>query len=88
MNDPLDGPVTCMACPVEVRGLFAVAANACKAFEAAVDGVGDVERFKRQMAELRREVDLFQLIVDRHFADPRHSHGGTLVRQVIIEGEQ
>jgi hypothetical protein len=74
-NPPFGGTEACIACPIEVRGLGAVAHNAVCAFEAAASGSGSWERAARKMAELRRAVDEWRPIVEAHFADPMHSHG-------------
>lgn len=65
-------PDECIACPVEVRDLFASAHNAVQAFNAALAGAGDWSRAHRKMTELEASVGRFQPIVDDHFSDRIH----------------
>jgi hypothetical protein len=71
---PFDGN-PCPACPTIFRGLHAVAHNASLAFQAAATNQGDWARAYRKMAELELLVEEYQPLVDKHFADPMHSHG-------------
>ena len=53
----------CSACPVEVRGLYATAANAFGAW----DRGDDPSRVARKMAELNEALELIKPIIDAHF---------------------
>ena len=58
----------CAWCPPEPRGLFAAAYNAVLAFDMGEAGIGDQERTRRKMAELRHYVmDEYKPQVDAHF---------------------
>lgn len=61
----------CMACPVEVRALYAAAHNAVGAIDRALQGHGDRARAIRKLYELKEEVERFKPIVERHFAQCR-----------------
>ncbi|WP_136420333.1 hypothetical protein [Herbaspirillum sp. ST 5-3] len=52
----------CPACPVEVRDLFAVAHNIIVRMPSIAEG------------DLKRAVEKMQPLIDRHFANPEHSH--------------
>ena len=53
----------CIACPVEVRALYAAASNASGAFERG----DNPQRIAHKMKELRDAVHSIQPIVDAHF---------------------
>ena len=53
----------CCCCPIEVRGLFAVAHNLLQA-----NGSGNWSKVWQLLGELRIEVDKMQPLVDAHFA--------------------
>lgn len=53
----------CSACPVEVRGLYASAANAFGAWSRH----DDPSRVARKMQELSEALDLIKPIVEAHF---------------------
>lgn len=79
---------TCMACPVEVRGLYASAHNAVMAIEMALNGTGDRARAIRKLAELKEQVELFKPIAEAHFSDCRcgvegTARAGAVLRQAI-----
>ena len=58
----------CIACPQDVRNLFAVAHNAHGAVTAALDGTGSWEHAGRKLAELKRAIDGFREVVEgEHF---------------------
>lgn len=61
----------CMACPTDVRDLYAVASNAHMAVTAALDGRASWARARRKIVDLGRVVASFKQIVDAHFADHR-----------------
>ena len=56
----------CIYCPMEVRGLFAQAFNACNAYE---NRNFQPERCERKMAELRAYIEEIQPGLDRHFEE-------------------
>lgn len=56
----------CVACPTDVRGLYAVAHNALGQWDAIKDSVAD-GRMHRKMSELRSSVESFRTIVNEHF---------------------
>lgn len=68
-NPPFDGK-PCPVCPVEIRGLFAAAANLAQAIIRR-----DFSRAESRARELAAAVGDVQPLVDAHFADPAHSHG-------------
>jgi hypothetical protein len=55
----------CIACPMEVRNLFAVAKN-------VVTSINDMERLGHKLQQLKMAVKNFQPIIDQHFSDPKH----------------
>ncbi len=57
---------SCDWCPMEVRGLFAVAHNASGAYE---NRVFDAERAERKMTQLKAYLELIQPLIDRHFEE-------------------
>ena len=61
----------CMCCPVEVRGLYAVAFNLLNLRD-------DPDRWQRKIGErldeLERAVRLIQPYIDAHFEDGEHQH--------------
>lgn len=68
-NPPFVGDA-CIACPVEVRGLGAVAHNLLGALDR-----GEWDRVARKKEELREALAALRPHVHAHFADPAHSHG-------------
>jgi len=70
ITKPLRGLVahSCIACPVEVRDLYATAHNATLAFEAALSGHGDSARAVRKLRELKESVERMKPIVEVHFS--------------------
>lgn len=58
-----------MACPVEVRSLFAAAHNAWGALDRARHGTEDWDRAWRKLNDLGKQVQAFQPIMDAHFGD-------------------
>lgn len=68
--EPLEGGHQCIACPVEVRGLYAVAHNALNAYDTWKQyGSEEVPRFHRKIGELREQVECLKPIVEKHFDD-------------------
>lgn len=63
----------CVACPVEVRDLYATAHNAVQAADAARAGRGEWLRFYRKLEELRTSVAKMKPVVEAHFADRGHA---------------
>lgn len=57
----------CSFCPVEVRALYAAAYNAMLAVDMAEAGLGDRDRARRKVAELRETLRTVQPLVDAHF---------------------
>jgi hypothetical protein len=57
---------SCIACPVEVRSLYASAHNAVGAVRRALEGGGDWSRAKRKLAELEETVARMRLVMDGH----------------------
>lgn len=53
----------CIACPVEVRGLYATASNALNAWKCK----DDPSRVARLMANLEEALSIIAPIVDKHF---------------------
>jgi hypothetical protein len=56
----------CIVCPVEVRGIFAVAHNLLTLYEGK-DSERIVKKLHERMFELRQAVDKLQPFVDKHF---------------------
>lgn len=73
-------PEPCIACPVEVRGLYASASNAVRAVASARDGAGSWERAFRKLAELGEAVTLMAPIVEAHFSD----HGPRIANPIRL----
>lgn len=67
----LQGDETCIACPTEVRNLYATAHNAVSAIERAIQGSGSWERAHRMVTELKSAVETMKPIVERHFENPQ-----------------
>ncbi len=66
----------CIACPIEVRDLHAVAANVVSEWERQSRSPSpDYGRLTRKMAELTQSVRRFDVIVKAHFADRSHAWG-------------
>lgn len=69
---PFDGSAPCPACPLEVRGLYAVAKNLLNLLD------GDPQRRARKLperiAEFREAVAALGPLVDAHFEDEAHWH--------------
>jgi hypothetical protein len=61
------GQQECPACPLAVRSLHAAAHNALVEYDR--EQGRDMARFRRKMAALAAEVEAFQPVVDRHFAE-------------------
>lgn len=73
-NPPFDGK-PCPACPMEVRDLAATAHNALLAVDHARNSMGDWNRAYRKLEGLRGSLSRMQSIVNKHFADTKHSLG-------------
>lgn len=58
----------CEACPVEVRGLFAAAVNACNSFKHG-EVRNNPARLARKMQQLLLAAEDFQPFIDKHFKD-------------------
>lgn len=59
---------SCAWCPDAARALYAVAHNAVLAYDMTLAGMGDEERYRRKMAELRYYVmDVYRPEIDAHF---------------------
>jgi hypothetical protein len=70
--EDLEGaPHACMACPLEVRDLYATAHNAAGAVRRAVKGEGEMERALRKLGELEASLARFAPIMAAHFAADR-----------------
>lgn len=59
----MDNEHNCIACPVEVRGLYATASNALGAWRRK----DDPSRVERLMAELEKALTVIEPIVEKHF---------------------
>lgn len=59
----MDDDHKCIACPVEVRGLYAAASNALGAWKRR----DDPSRVARKMAELEEAIATITPVVDGHF---------------------
>lgn len=60
---------SCIACPTDVRDLYAVAVNATQAFDAYIAHGDSMTRAVRKIAELTRALDRFRdNHIDPHFA--------------------
>lgn len=69
IRDKFDPKVPCMCCPVEVRGLYAVAYN-------LLNLRSDPDRWKRKiherLDELEASVKAIQPYIDAHFENKEH----------------
>lgn len=77
-KEPPFDRIPCIACPVEVRELFASAHNLVNA---AVSG--DINRTNKKMNEMADAVLRMQPIVAAHFEDPAHAKGS--ISQLLPE---
>lgn len=62
---------SCMACPLEVRGLYATAANMVITVQMVLQGQCDPERAARKLLELQEAVEKMRPIMEEHFRHVR-----------------
>jgi len=68
---PANTAHSCIACPVEVRGLYATAANMVIAVQMVLSGDCGPERAGRKLLELQEAVEKMRPIVEEHFRNAR-----------------
>lgn len=69
-NPPYDGK-PCPMCPLEIRGLAAIADNVVKAWDQYKED-GSLYKVAAKIEDLRDIVKMAQPFVDAHFADHKH----------------
>lgn len=73
-DPPYDGK-PCPMCPMEMRGLAAIAHNLVNAWDSYKESGESFCKVAAKMEDLRDAVKMVQPFVDAHFADRKHSHG-------------